>query len=287
MLINTPYKVIVMRKKIALTLSVILIISMNLSTAAIELNSSTTVLAEQSYSGSEADFNIVISQEVEASSISNLITGFMSKISESSASFEKNDFGIKGNITLGSRVENQNLLIKFTDVIDHQIQIQNDNSLLLFNGDGELVAAVGTLDITDANGNPVDVQANLFDNMVQYDIKDTSAAYPLSGGIVIYSNNSFSTWFSSGSWITRDGAISLSLKHTGWASLGVSTGMITWSWNTVKAKFSSSSNWYNETGMHEQYLCHVNFAANKSEWNLEPWRPAVGYAKTIAASCNP
>lgn len=57
--------------------------------------------------------------------------------------------------------------------------------------------------------------------------------------------------------------------------------------NTVVNRFSSSSNWKNAQGMADQYQCHVNFAANKNPWNLEPWRPDVGILATMAAECNP
>ncbi len=44
-------------------------------------------------------------------------------------------------------------------------------------------------------------------------------------------------------------------------------------------------------GMHDQFQCHWTFARliapTKPSWDLEPWRPAVGYAATVAASCNP
>ena len=44
-------------------------------------------------------------------------------------------------------------------------------------------------------------------------------------------------------------------------------------------------------GMHDQFLCHWNFARvvdpTKVSWNLEPWRPAVGYRATVSALCNP
>jgi type IV pilus biogenesis protein CpaD/CtpE len=47
----------------------------------------------------------------------------------------------------------------------------------------------------------------------------------------------------------------------------------------------------NSAGMHDQFLCHWNFARviepNKPSWNLEPWRTAVGYAATVSALCNP
>jgi hypothetical protein len=47
----------------------------------------------------------------------------------------------------------------------------------------------------------------------------------------------------------------------------------------------------NTPGMHDQFLCHWNFARivepDKPSWDLEPWRPVVGYPATVAALCNP
>ncbi|MEV6280030.1 DUF2599 domain-containing protein [Nocardia sp. NPDC051832] len=44
-------------------------------------------------------------------------------------------------------------------------------------------------------------------------------------------------------------------------------------------------------GMRDQFICHWVWARlvqpNKPSWNLEPWRPAVGYQATVDASCNP
>jgi len=40
-------------------------------------------------------------------------------------------------------------------------------------------------------------------------------------------------------------------------------------------------------GMRDQLVCHVHFAPGKTAWFLEPARPAVGYAATVAAGCNP
>ncbi|RBO93884.1 DUF2599 domain-containing protein [Nocardia puris] len=44
-------------------------------------------------------------------------------------------------------------------------------------------------------------------------------------------------------------------------------------------------------GMRDQFICHWDWARlaqpNKPSWNLEPWRPDVGYAATVQAACNP
>lgn len=56
----------------------------------------------------------------------------------------------------------------------------------------------------------------------------------------------------------------------------------------VREFYAVDSNWTsNRSGMRDQYMCHRNFAKDKVPWNLEPDRPDVGYARTVAARCNP
>ncbi|WP_223884970.1 DUF2599 domain-containing protein [Nocardia colli] len=47
----------------------------------------------------------------------------------------------------------------------------------------------------------------------------------------------------------------------------------------------------NTPGMRDQFICHWVWARlvepDKPSWNLEPWRPAVGYQATVDARCNP
>jgi hypothetical protein len=55
----------------------------------------------------------------------------------------------------------------------------------------------------------------------------------------------------------------------------------------IVKKFGQSEHWSNNRGMINQLTCHLYAAREKPEWNLEPWRPYVGYSKTVAAGCNP
>jgi hypothetical protein len=55
----------------------------------------------------------------------------------------------------------------------------------------------------------------------------------------------------------------------------------------IVKKFGQSEHWSNNRGMINQLTCHLAIAREKPEWNLEPWRPYVGYNKTVSASCNP
>lgn len=47
------------------------------------------------------------------------------------------------------------------------------------------------------------------------------------------------------------------------------------------------SSGYERNNLHDQLACHAYNAGFKSPWNLETWRPDVGYAATVAAACNP
>lgn len=39
--------------------------------------------------------------------------------------------------------------------------------------------------------------------------------------------------------------------------------------------------------MHDQFLCHAQFAKHEEEWNLEPYRPNVEFAELVNSLCNP
>ncbi|WP_327115598.1 DUF2599 domain-containing protein [Nocardia sp. NBC_01730] len=58
-------------------------------------------------------------------------------------------------------------------------------------------------------------------------------------------------------------------------------------WQEVIAQSSDADT----PGMRDQFTCHWDWARlvqpNKPSWNLEPWRPVVGYSATVDARCNP
>jgi hypothetical protein len=41
------------------------------------------------------------------------------------------------------------------------------------------------------------------------------------------------------------------------------------------------------SSLEDQLRCHAVFAPHKSLWNLESWRPNVGYARVVLHACNP
>ncbi len=85
----------------------------------------------------------------------------------------------------------------------------------------------------------------------------------------------------SADWVTRNGERALRVEPT-WAARGWFLGGAA-VWQQVVAAAPAADT----PGMADQLVCHVQFAPDKTAWFLEPRRPAVGYAATVAAGCNP
>ncbi len=60
-------------------------------------------------------------------------------------------------------------------------------------------------------------------------------------------------------------------------------------WNELYDKWKDHGLDTNLGSMRNQYICHQQFSwfGGGPTWDLEEWRPDVGYASTVAAECNP
>lgn len=165
-----------------------------------------------------------------------------------------------------------------------------DGSLVVYDDEGIVVAATTCPVAFDATGEEIDTYFYFNKNNLYQTVDDENAQYPLELGykiVPVSSTDRFSDFFKSGEFITRDKKISLSLGERKFDT-NVSY-LVDRAWDTVVRDFYAvNEKWTsNLSGMEDQYKCHVNFAKNKVPWNLEPWRPDVGYVATVAARCNP
>ena len=84
-------------------------------------------------------------------------------------------------------------------------------------------------------------------------------------------------------WASRDGEPALRVSPTRYLRERPSREVAREAWRRlVKAVPEADT-----PGMEDQFVCHAQFAGFKSRWYLEPRRPAVGYAQTVLAGCNP
>lgn len=136
---------------------------------------------------------------------------------------------------------------------------KNNGSGNIYNKNNESIGVVSTQIIEDQENLNLDATIKN-DNVLELDI-ETDNLQPIE--IELFASATYySTYFSSGSWITRssDYPISLSLKHKPY---------LTGASNAVAAD------------------ARMNDAWAKNPWNLEPGRPNLSYSKTVTAGCNP
>jgi hypothetical protein len=58
-------------------------------------------------------------------------------------------------------------------------------------------------------------------------------------------------------------------------------------WDELYTKYKNIGLCCNLNGMRDQLICHVQFAFWRATFNLDEWRPDVGYLQTVNSSCNP
>ncbi|CAF0974871.1 unnamed protein product [Brachionus calyciflorus] len=95
-------------------------------------------------------------------------------------------------------------------------------------------------------------------------------------------SSDFNLYFNSVEWITRDGILSLSIDHK-----TVPYDKVPEAFAELERLFSQDPQWKNRDSLYMQFLCHVNFAANKNPWNIEPHRVTTSYLQHILYACNP
>lgn len=164
-----------------------------------------------------------------------------------------------------------------------------NGSLAFYDDNGNPVASTGLPRAIDANGNEVEAKFTINNNDIILDIDTSNVTYPIETSYGVYAANSsrdVTDYFKyCGFNIVREGSLTLGPRYFDEGSVISTTN----AWNAVVNLFYKVSMYWTDNldGMHDQYWCHANFAKTKNEWNLEPYRPNVGYNATVAAHCNP
>lgn len=166
-----------------------------------------------------------------------------------------------------------------------------DGSFTIYDKSDNIIGYTSQTGAIDAELQEIDVDIEITEEgqIIQYINSDNTdkIAYPIESYIevkAVTASTDFYSYFNRGEWIVRDGVRSLSLYKT-YAFPTIS--VLNAAWSTVVDKFGSSSYFYNESGMYDQFRCHNDFASWKDPWNLEPSRPDVSYLSTVMNGCNP
>jgi hypothetical protein len=193
--------------------------------------------------------------------------------------------GIEGGIRQVINIKNNEAPTAYNFPIEIQkgysFKLNNKGGVDIINNKGQIESAILSPWAKDAEGKDIKTWYTLDRNILTQHIDTTNAIHPILADPVYCSQ--YVSW---SGWIRRGSEESLSIIPTScaraWGGDNLSGGFL--EVHTKSGRRWSGSR-YNS--MFNQYRCHVDIAPLKDRWNLEEFRPNVGYIRTLAALCNP
>lgn len=162
-------------------------------------------------------------------------------------------------------------------------------AILVTGADGKFVGGFAPAWAKDANGTAVPTRYEIRGSSVVQvvDIHTGNFTYPVVAdpyfGVDLIDH---------ASWVHYSDGWTIQVYPTGWARQNAGNYAVgTFDWDELYTKYSNRGLNTNLNGMRDQLICHQQFVAvrspGKASWNIDEWRPDVGYAQTVAQSCNP
>lgn len=161
------------------------------------------------------------------------------------------------------------------------LEATGDGDVIGYDAAGEIAVFVGIPWAYDANGTAVptryEVDGSTLTQIVEH--TDATFSYPIVADPTNYGGNDLYTK------IVKDADSRGTIIRVYPAAVNFSHLSNTAIWRKYQALTPGA---YETTTMYDQLICHVrNIGRLKMPWNLEPWRPVVGYNAVVVAGCNP
>lgn len=223
----------------------------------------------------------------EASSVSQGVVSYDNKNGSSTIPVAKND----GSLQMVTKIDNRDAPTEYKYVMGvpqgAKLVHQEDGSVLILDGDGNMISAVSKPWAVDAQGAPVDTKYVLQGNELIQVISHTSQdyKYPIVADPWMGVDLIDRVWVDD----VPEGRV-VNVEPTAWGRLF--NGAVTRSAHVdeLKDKLGDDAHLVddNDGTIREQFLCHVD--ANYFEpgtYNLESWRPSKDMILQLADRCNP
>ncbi len=201
--------------------------------------------------------------------------------------FKIKEVSNKGNVKLETKFP-VNYKIEYARYPDGT---EGNGSLVIMDQNGTIVASTGLPTVKDATGKELNASFIIVDNSIKVSVEDSEYIAPITTEYGVYASVAkagVGSYFVYSAFnYTYKGSLTLGPRKFDEGSITKCTE----AWNAVyKLFYPYSPYWTTATqtkSMKNQYWCHADFAKNKKQWNLEPKRPVVSWAKMVAAKCNP
>ncbi len=162
---------------------------------------------------------------------------------------------------------------------------RDDGGIFILGADGSLLGGVATPWARDAKGQSVATSyAVRGTTLVQTIEPSSTSVYP-----IVADPYFFIDLIDHATWVYHSGyGWTLQVSPTTWGRLnGGAYGIGAFAWDELYTKYRNRGLCCNLNGMRDQLICHWQFAFWRNTYNLDEWRPDVGYVQTVNSSCNP
>jgi len=166
------------------------------------------------------------------------------------------------------------------------IESTPDGGVIFLGADGTLLGGFAAPWAEDKQGKSVGTRYEILGHTVIQHV-DAAASYPVVADPYMWID-----LIRSASWAHHAEGWTLQVTPTVWARANAGGYFIgVYDWNELYSKYKDKGLNTNLNGMRDQLICHQQIVAirspGKATWNLDEWRPNVGYLATVNASCNP
>ncbi|MET4159123.1 DUF2599 domain-containing protein [Agromyces sp. PvR057] len=210
------------------------------------------------------------------------------EVSDGAASYDHGDGSSSvvfvnpdASVTITSVIEGADSPSTFSYEYDVALELFADGGVVGYDSDGELAVTIALPWALDANGRNVDTWYSVEGNTLtqHVDHRAEGVAYPVVADPVNYGGNFMYTKILQNS--SSQGTI-----------ISVYPALVKfplYSNDTIFANYKAIvPSTYETQKYRDQLICHVwNAGQLKTPWNLDSWRPNVGYNATVLALCNP
>jgi hypothetical protein len=165
------------------------------------------------------------------------------------------------------------------------LQTRDDGALSILASDGSLLGGIASPWARDAKGHAVATSYSVTGSKLLQTVEPTAGtAYPIVADPYFFIDLiDHATWYyhSGYGWTFQVSPTTWGRVNSGAYAIGA------FAWDELYTKYRDRGLNTNLNGMRDQLICHWQFAFYKSTYNLDEWRPDVGYPQTVNSSCNP
>jgi len=190
-----------------------------------------------------------------------------------------------GSVVIGTTIDGTSAPTEYSypvavDGAPAELTVEDDGSVTVADTAGDVITHFLTPWAVDAAGTNVPTRYEVHGNVLTQVVEHANAAYP------VVADPTSSKYFKKvviDKKASSKGTIVRVYPGPGMPPVGRASGDSIY--NDYKTLVSAT---YEGRKYRDQLVCHwANAGKFKVPWNLDSWRPDVGYTKTVAALCNP